>query len=165
MSGILGQLAGAALQNMLGGGQQQGGAAGSPLTNILGQLLGGGGAIAGQQQSPGMTGGTMGGLGGLLSQLQQAGLGEQANSWVSKEQNMPVSPADLQRAISPEQINTWAQQAGTDPNSLLAVLSQALPQVIDQMTPDGQVPAQHTTAAPSQDQLSSLLSGLLGGQR
>ncbi len=158
MSGILGQIANAALQNMLGGTQGQAGAANSPLNNILGQLLGGGGT---QQGAGGAISGGMGGLGELFQQFQQAGLGQHMQSWVSKGQNMPVSPEDLQRALDPNQISSWAQQAGTDPNALLAVLSQALPQVIDRLTPDGQVPPQNAPAA-GQDQLASLLNGLFG---
>src|SRR5206468_5709297 len=55
---------------------------GGGLGDLLGQVLGG--AAGGR--------GGAGGLGGLLAQIQQAGFGEQADSWVSRGANQPISP-------------------------------------------------------------------------
>lgn len=55
----------------------------SPMGGILSSLLGGGqSGTSGQQQAPGMNGGIGGGLGGLVSSFEQAGLGHLAQSWV-----------------------------------------------------------------------------------
>jgi uncharacterized protein YidB (DUF937 family) len=97
---------------------------------VLGQVLGGGrgGRAAG------------GGLGGLLEHLQQAGLGEQADSWVSRGPNKPVSPDELTQVFGREGLGRIAQQAGVSEDEASRGLSELLPEVVDRMTPDGTVP-------------------------
>ena len=115
------------LGNLLGGGQQapQGGG------GLLGGLLGGG-----QQQAGG-------GLGGLLGMFQQAGLGNVAQSWVGSGPNQQVSPDQLQQAFGQERVQQMSQQTGLAPHDLLSQLSQHLPNVVDQMTPNGRMPDGH----------------------
>jgi uncharacterized protein YidB (DUF937 family) len=151
MSGILGQILG----NVLAGpGQQAQPQAGAAIGNILQQILSG-------TAAPGSAGAPQGGgLGGLLSQLQSAGLGNQAQSWVGTGQNQPVSPSQISQVFSDQQISNWAAQAGTTPAAMQAVLAEAIPHAIDHATPAGQVPA--PDAMPD---LSSLLGKLLGGVR
>ncbi len=120
------------------GGQAGGGQGGSPgggqaalLNLIVGMLRG-----AGQ----GGQGGAAGGLGALLQQFQAAGLGEQADSWVGTGQNLPVSPEQLQGALGGDQMSMMAEKMGLSTGDLSAQLSQMLPQVVDQLTPGGQLP-------------------------
>ncbi len=137
---LLGSVIGAAL----GGGSQGGGGGNAALLNaVIGMLGQGGGA-----------GGGLGGLGGLVSKLQQAGLGDVVGSWVGTGQNLPVQPEQLGRALGPDTISSMAGQLGMNNNDLLGQLSQMLPQVVDKLTPQGQVP---------QGDLSSVLGSLLGG--
>ncbi len=133
LDGILGSL--------LGGNSNA-----SPLQSILGSMLGGGGQPqqgGGQVQQGGLAGmlGGAGGLGGLLSQFQNAGLGNVAQSWVGSGPNQQVSPDQLHQVFGDQQVNQWAQQANMQPHDLLSQLSQYLPHAVDQMTPGGQVPA------------------------
>lgn len=122
------------------GGNQQGGAS-SPLGNVLSSMLGGGQAGAGPMGGQ-MGGGPMaGGLGGLLSQFQQAGLGNIAQSWVGGGDNHPVSPEQLQNVFGQDRVQDMASQAGMDQGDFLSQLSQHLPRAVDGMTPDGQLPA------------------------
>ena len=134
--------------SLLGGGQQGGGA--SPLGGVLSSILGGGQAGAGPfggqtdggQMGGGQTGGPMaGGLGGLLSQFQQAGLGNIAQSWVGGGDNHPVSPEQLQNVFGQDRVQDMANQAGMDQGDFLSQLSHHLPRAVDGMTPDGQLPA------------------------
>lgn len=81
-----------------------------------------------------------GGLAGLLQQLQQAGLGDQVNSWVGTGQNLPVSPEQLQQAFGGDQMSQMAEKMGLSTGDLGAQLSQMLPQVVDQLTPGGKLP-------------------------
>ena len=85
-------------------------------------------------------GGAGGGLGGLLQQLQQAGLGDQVNSWVGTGQNLPVSAEQLQGAFGADRMSQMAEQMGLSTGDLGAQLSQMLPQVVDKLTPNGQLP-------------------------
>lgn len=82
-----------------------------------------------------------GGLGDLMKQLQQNGLGDQADSWVSNGPNKQVSPGDLSNALGADQIDSLASQSGLARNDLLQGLSQFLPDVVNHLTPDGRLPS------------------------
>jgi uncharacterized protein YidB (DUF937 family) len=111
-----------------------GGAAGGGLGGLLRGGLGGllAGGAAGSVLS--------GGLGDLLNQLQQKGLGDAANSWVSNGPNKPVSPGDLGNALGADQIDNLATHSGLSRDELLKGLSQYLPDAVNHLTPDGRVP-------------------------
>lgn len=81
-----------------------------------------------------------GGLAGLVQSLQQGGLGEVVNSWVSTGQNMPVSGQQLASALGGDQLQTIAAQLGVSPEQASGNLADLLPQVVDQLTPNGQLP-------------------------
>ena len=123
------------------GGLLGGNSNASPLQSILGSVLGGGQAQQPQQGGLGGMLGGGGGLGGLLSQFQNAGLGNVAQSWVGTGPNQPVSPDQLHQVFGDQQVNQWAQQTNMQPHELLSQLSQYLPHAVDQMTPGGQVPS------------------------
>lgn len=80
------------------------------------------------------------GLAGLVQQFAGAGLGAQASSWVSTGANLPVTGDQVHQALGPDQIETLAQKSGVPAGQLPALLAQLLPQVIDHLTPHGQVP-------------------------
>jgi uncharacterized protein YidB (DUF937 family) len=92
-------------------------------------------------------GGLLGGLGGLLDRLKDAGHGNVADSWVGTGQNKPINANDLGSALGPQVIHEIAQRTGMDEQELLRQLSTALPGVVDRLTPNGQVPQQHQVAA------------------
>lgn len=86
-----------------------------------------------------------GGIGGLIATLRQGGLGGLVESWVGTGPNQPVSGQQLQQALAGtpagEQVDAAAQQAGVDSAQAHAELAKHLPDVVDHLTPDGQVPA------------------------
>ncbi|WP_065754595.1 YidB family protein [Bradyrhizobium paxllaeri] len=84
-----------------------------------------------------------GGLGDLMKQLQQNGLGDQADSWVSNGPNKQVEPGDLANALGADQIESLASQSGLSRNDLLQGLSQFLPDVVNHLTPDGRLPSEN----------------------
>ena len=112
------------------------GGAGGGLSDMLKGGLGGllAGGAAGSILS--------GGLGDLLNQFQQKGLGDQAGSWVSNGPNKQVSPGDLANALGADQIEALTSQSGLSRDELLQGLSQYLPDVVNQMTPDGRLPSE-----------------------
>lgn len=126
------------LGSLLGGNNQQG-SAGSPIGSVLSSLLGGGQGGAGGFGGGIGGGGMAGGLGGILSQLQSAGLGHIAESWVGTGANQSISPDQLQSALGTQQTQDMADQAGMSHGDFLSQLSQHLPQAVDSMTPNGQV--------------------------
>ena len=87
-----------------------------------------------------------GGLNDLLRQFQQNGHGEVANSWIGPGPNKTISPNDLAKALGADRINALVDQSGMSRDKLLSGLSQQLPDVIDQLTPDGRVPSAQEAA-------------------
>ena len=85
-----------------------------------------------------------GGLGGLLSSFEQAGLGHIAQSWIGNGPNQPVSPQQLQTVFGEDQVQTMSRQSGMAPHDFLSQLSQHLPRVVDSMTPNGRLPNEGT---------------------
>jgi uncharacterized protein YidB (DUF937 family) len=115
------------------------------LDGLLGNLTGGN---AQQAQNPLLQMGLQmiqqnGGLPGIIAKFQQAGLGQQAGSWVGTGQNLPISADQLQQVLGSGSIAQIAQQLGLSHGDAGNGLAQALPQLIDKLTPAGQVPADH----------------------
>lgn len=81
-----------------------------------------------------------GGLSGLVQAFEQQGLGNVISSWVGTGQNLPISADQLKQVLSGGALSNLAQQAGVSADQGLGALTQLLPQLIDQLTPDGQVP-------------------------
>ena len=122
--------------SLTGGGA---GGSSSGMGGALSSLLGGGGQ-AGATGGQGMAGG----LGGLMSKFEQGGLGHIAQSWVGNGPNQPVSPQQLQGVLGESQVQGMASQAGMQPHDFLSQLSQHLPNAVNAMTPNGQLPAEGT---------------------
>jgi uncharacterized protein YidB (DUF937 family) len=99
-----------------------------------------------------------GGLQGLLKSFQDNGLGEIAASWVSTGQNQPITAAQIQQVIGSERLASIAQKFGLSPDAVAAGLAQMLPHVIDSLSPNGQLPANHLV----EQGLSLLKSKLFG---
>ena len=123
------------------GGMMGGGSNASPIGGVLSSLLGGGGQ---QQGGMGMCG--QGGIGGLVSMFEQAGLGHIAQSWVGNGPNQPVSPDQLQNVFGQDRVQSMASQSGMQPQDFLSQLSQHLPNAVNGMTPNGRVPDEGTVS-------------------
>ncbi len=148
LKSVLGGLAAAAQGNAAqtpaaGGGLDMGDLA--ALAPVLMELLSG-------------KGGGAGGLGGLVEQLNQAGLGDIVQSWIGRGQNMPVSGNQLESALGSDVLGQLGGQLGMNGGQLGDLLAQALPGLIDRMTPSGQLPQAGAGQAPD---LGALLSQLL----
>ena len=80
------------------------------------------------------------GLSGLVAKFQQGGLGDIVSSWVGTGRNLPISPEQLQQVLGSESISGLAAKLGMSSDDVGHHLSQWLPQAVDQLTPDGQLP-------------------------
>lgn len=125
--GLMDALLGAAQQAM-GGQTARAGAGGVDLASLLTGLLTQGGSMG------------QGGLGGLLQQLQANGLGEQVQSWISTGPNQPISGEQLSAALGMDVMNGMANEAGVSQAQAGDQLSQLLPQLVDRLSPNGQLP-------------------------
>jgi uncharacterized protein YidB (DUF937 family) len=79
----------------------------------------------------------LGDLQGLVTQLQQGGLGSQVQSWLGNGQNLPVAPDQLRAALGSDQVKQLAQHFGVDPDAALKLLAEHLPTAVDQASPQG----------------------------
>ena len=125
------------------------------LDGLLGQVMGGmmGGAgqapMQAQSQNPLLQIALQmlqqnGGLSGVLGKMQQAGYGEQAQSWIGTGQNMPIDPGALSQIFGQGQLGQIAQQLGISHDEAAGQLAQTLPGVVDRMTPTGEIPEGHS---------------------
>ena len=78
-----------------------------------------------------------GNLQGLVTQLQQSGLGPQVQSWLGNGANMPVTADQLRAALGSDQVKQIAAHFGVDPNMVLNLLAQHLPNIVDKASPNG----------------------------
>ena len=81
-----------------------------------------------------------GGLSGLVQQFTSQGLGHIVNSWIGTGQNLAISPQQLNAVLGSDQLKTIATRAGLSPETAQSGLAQLLPQIIDRMTPNGEMP-------------------------
>lgn len=81
-----------------------------------------------------------GGLSGMLDHFRQAGLGHVLDSWISTGRNLPISSDQLSNVLGNGQLAELAQRLGMSHGDLSSNLSSVLPDVIDKLTPHGQVP-------------------------
>ena len=145
-----------------GGGGSQGG-----LEDVLGGLLGGGKSGGGGgmgAQTGGMNLGAVvavlgpllakllkgGGLSKMMQGAQASGLSAQADSWVGTGENEPVSGQDVKAVVGDDTVQELAREAGISEEEAASVLAQVVPQVVNGLSPNGQL--------PSDDDLEQLLA-------
>ena len=150
--GLLDSVLGAVLHN----GQQQSQGAGG-LGGVIGMLASNPQLI---QVVTGMLGNNseLGGLGGLAEKFGQAGLGDVLASWIGTGHNQPISGEQLGNVLGSDGLSGLAAQLGIDPSQAAGQLAQVLPGLVDQLTPQGQLPQEGL--GDSGDILGTL-SGLL----
>jgi uncharacterized protein YidB (DUF937 family) len=168
--GLFDQILGGVLGGALGRSSSgRGGAGLSPvlmaLLPVLLRALANRGASAGGQAGGGGLGGLGGllgggllggGLGGLLGQLAQGGYGQQTQSWVSTGPNEALPPQAIDEVFGEEQLAQIAAEAGVSPDDARDGLAQLLPEVVDQLTPGGELPAEQQLQSSVQDFASRL---------
>ena len=112
------------------------------LMKLIQLLMGRGGQSQLMSVLPALLGasGGLGGLSGLIGKLQGAGGGDAASSWISKGKNQRISPGVLKQALGPDQLNRIAAKAGISQRQAASGLSKLLPDVVDKLSPDGELP-------------------------
>jgi uncharacterized protein YidB (DUF937 family) len=126
----------------------------------LGSLAGGSGNPQGDLLSSLLN--QAGGLTGLMERFNQAGLNEAFASWVGPGVNLAVQPDQLHQALGSDAINGLAGRIGLEVKTVLPLLSQFLPQVIDKLTPNGIVDDPNPSADQLQKVMASVMKGGLG---
>ena len=100
-----------------------------------------------------------GGVGNLMNQLQQGGLGDALQSWIStSSQNQSVNGNDLQSALGSEVLGQVASKFGMDGQQAGDLLAKYLPNLVDNATPNGS--AQEASGFGLDDIASMVLKNL-----
>jgi uncharacterized protein YidB (DUF937 family) len=107
------------------------------------------GAVKGSQgQEAGLVEGVMGlltnketgGLGGLVQDFNQKGLGDVISSWVGTGNNDAITPAQVQEVLGSDVIKQLSEKSGISVDAAKAQLAELLPGLIDKVTPEGKIP-------------------------
>ncbi len=151
------------LDSVIGALGQAQGQAGPAFGTGTGTGGGGGGAdvLSGIIGMLGQSNGENGGLAALVEKFKQAGLGEVVASWISNGPNQAISGEQLGRVLGPDAMGGVARQMGLDSSDLMSQLAQLLPGVVDQLTPDGQLPQGGQLRGGGLENLAGMLGGTL----
>jgi uncharacterized protein YidB (DUF937 family) len=81
-----------------------------------------------------------GGLQGVVSEFEKNGLGGTVRSWVGTGPNEPISPSQVQQVLGADLLQQLSAKSGLSVQDLAQKLSQVLPQAVNHLTPDGEIP-------------------------
>lgn len=102
-------------------------AQGGSLLSVVGQLL--------------SNDGEQGGLSGLVAKFNEAGLGQEVASWISRGENLPISAEQISQVLGSGAVSDIASKLGLGNGEAAQQLAQALPDIVDKLTPNGEAPA------------------------
>jgi hypothetical protein len=124
--GLFDSIAGQVAQQATAALSGQGGAGGDKMVQMVMGLL----------NNP-----ELGGISGLVSAFQKNGLGDIVASWISNNTNLPISAAQIQSVLGQGPLQDLAAKTGMSANEVASNLSEHLPGLVDQLTPNGQLPS------------------------
>ena len=81
-----------------------------------------------------------GGIGAVLERFQQQGHGQQVASWISTGENQPVSAEAVGDVMGMDELSRLSQQLGVSNDQVASGLAHILPNVVNHLTPGGQMP-------------------------
>ncbi|GAN94912.1 hypothetical protein Geu3261_0001_007 [Komagataeibacter europaeus NBRC 3261] len=79
-------------------------------------------------------------IGSLVTQAEQAGLGDKVRSWIGDGHNLPISTDELRSLLSSQQVQAMVDKTGLPAATILPVLAHLLPEAVNTQTPQGAVP-------------------------
>ena len=85
-----------------------------------------------------------GGLEGLAETFKSKGLNDIMSSWVSTGQNLPISGKQIQDVLGSDLVQQFAKKLGASSRDVSGGLANLLPDLIDKLTPTGQLPEKDT---------------------
>jgi uncharacterized protein YidB (DUF937 family) len=83
-----------------------------------------------------------GGIGSVLERFRQKGYGNQANSWVSAGPNAEVPADAISNVVGSEELSRLSRQLGVAEDDVASGFAEILPEVTDQLSPEGNLPAE-----------------------
>ena len=106
-------------------------------SGILGQL---GAAVLPAVLGEVLGTGNQGGLNAIVAKLQQAGLGNQVNSWLGNGQNLPITADQIKQVLGSDVVRQLAAKYNIPVDQISEVLAHQLPIAVDQASPNGKLP-------------------------
>ncbi|MEO5758826.1 MAG: YidB family protein [Mesorhizobium sp.] len=79
-------------------------------------------------------------LGDILDRFRGAGAGSKVDSWVGTGPNQPIEPNDVEAAIDEDTLTSLSLQTGLSREELISRITRDLPEAVNKMTPDGELP-------------------------
>jgi uncharacterized protein YidB (DUF937 family) len=73
----------------------------------------------------------------LLSAVSGSDLGSIVSSWIGSGNNLPIDVEGVKKIFGENKIKEFANITGVDENKATSALSEALPEIVDKLTPDG----------------------------
>lgn len=129
--------------------------------DLAGKALG---ALAGNQHNSmvdgvlGMiVGQQFGGIKGLAAQFAAKGLGHIMDSWVGTGKNLPITKDQVMQVLGSDVVKGLAAKVGLNADQVAGHLTEILPQVVDRLTPQGQVTSNQDLASKGMDLLKGFL--------
>lgn len=163
---LIGQILGSVFGGSAGTGAGPGLGLSGGLGSVLGSVLGGGGSPAGAPTGipRGGNGGLAGtggrnamlalllplvlrwvqrngGIGSVLQRVGQQGYGSHADSWVGTGANQPLPPQAAHELLGADELSRLSSQLGVGEDEVARGFSEILPEVVDKLSPQGQLPA------------------------
>jgi uncharacterized protein YidB (DUF937 family) len=81
-----------------------------------------------------------GGVGAVLDRFRQKGYGPHANSWVSTGSNQLIEADAVDNVVGREELSRLARRLGVPEQEVSQGFAEILPELVDQLSPEGQVP-------------------------
>ncbi|MGV3346891.1 YidB family protein [Enterobacteriaceae bacterium LUAb1] len=100
----------------------------------------------------------------ILEKLQQGGLGNILESWLGQGENAPVETQQLHRVFGQDSLTSLAESLGTNTDGALAQLQRCLPQLMDKVSPKGNVEpeAENSLFNAASTDLSGIINTIFG---
>lgn len=109
------------------------------IANSLGGLFNGGPTTKEGERAE--SGGLAGGLNDLLGSFRNAGHADVADSWITPGvPTQGLRPDQVEQAIGSDNLAELAQRTGLSREELIERLAKTIPDAVDKLTPDGQMP-------------------------
>jgi uncharacterized protein YidB (DUF937 family) len=88
-------------------------------------------------------------LSSITQKFRESGMDEQVSSWISKSQNLPVVGDQIERALGNDTVAGIAAKLGISQDQAADELAETVPEVVDEMTPEGQLPPPQQSQSPT----------------
>ncbi len=103
-----------------------------------------------------------GGLSGALAKIQGMGMQQQVGSWMSTNQsNSNLSLEQVGQLFGRNEISQVSQQTGANENMVMQGIAELLPEVMNQLTPQGGMQAESQANQEIGDILAQLAGGMM----